>query len=433
MNICIISYHSCPFSPLGLESAGGMNVYIRELSFALSNFPNIKIDIFTRIQHKDLKGIKNISDKIRIIHLKGGPECFINKKNLYHYIEEFGENLINFILTNKLKYEIIYTHYWLSGLIGKRIKNKFNLPLIHNYHTLAFMKNKLTRGKYKENPNRLNAERFLFHVSDGIIISSQNEKENILKEYKIPCWKLRIIYPGVNQNIFYPVNKSVARKKLGLHSNDKIILYVGRIEPVKGLFTIVEALEILKRNKNSLYNHLKLVVVGGGNKALDFQKNREILRIMNFIKEKNIFEKVVFFGSKEQNLLRNYYSASDVLIVPSLYESFGLVTIESLACGTPVIVSRTGEMAKIIHENKNGFHFSPNNPLSLANAILRFFKNRESLWKKEEIRENIIKKFSWKKTAEETFDFLKKILEIHKFKKEEVTTRFQYDENLLLI
>ena len=163
MNICVISYHSCPFSPLGLESAGGMNVYIRELSFALSNFPNVRIDIFTRIQHKDLKGIKNISNKIRVIHLKGGPECFIDKRDLYYYIEEFGENLINFILTNRLKYEIIYTHYWLFGLIGKRIKNKFNFPLIHNYHTLAFMKNKLARGKYKENPNRLNAERFLFH------------------------------------------------------------------------------------------------------------------------------------------------------------------------------------------------------------------------------------------------------------------------------
>ena len=152
-----------------------------------------------------------------------------------------------------------------------------------------------------------------------------------------------------------------------------------------------------------------------------------------FIKEKNIFERVIFFGSKEQNLLRNYYSASDVLIVPSLYESFGLVTIESLACGTPVIVSRTGEMTKIIHENKNGFHFSPNNPPSLVSAILHFFKNRESLWKKDEIRENIIKNFSWKKTAEETFDFLKKVLEIYKFKNEEATTKFRCDESPLLI
>ncbi|MCP2604749.1 glycosyltransferase [Candidatus Aminicenantes bacterium AH-873-B07] len=250
MNICVISFHSCPFSPLGLESSGGMNVYIKELSSALENFPKIKMDIFTRVQNKKLRGIKNISSQVRVIHLKGGPEYFISRRNLYKHIKEFEENLEKFICNERINYEIIYTHYWLSGLIGERIKNKFNIPLIHNYHSLAFMKKKAIKKGYRENANRLKAEKFLSFISDGIITSSNNEKENMLKEYKIPCWKLKVIYPGVNPNIFYLIDELKARKKLGFNHKDKIILYVGRIEPIKDLLTVVQAVELIKKIKS---------------------------------------------------------------------------------------------------------------------------------------------------------------------------------------
>ncbi|MCP2606211.1 glycosyltransferase [Candidatus Aminicenantes bacterium AC-708-I09] len=394
-----------------------MNVYIRELSSELSNFPNLNIDIFTRIQDRKLEGIRYISDKVRIIHIKGGPAQYIDKKNLYKHIGEFSKRLLEFISLNGISYEIIYSHYWLSGLIGEKIKRKFKIPLVHNYHTLAFLKKKAIKREYRENPNRIKMEEFLLNVCDKIILSSENEKENILKEYKIPCWKLKIIYPGVNYKIFYSVDKLIARKSLRINHQNKIVLYVGRIEPVKGLFTIIKALNIIKREKISELENLKLIVVGGGKRESDFQRNSEISKIMDFINENNIGDKVIFIGSREQNDLRNYYSASDALIVPSLYESFGLVTIEALACGTPVIASKIGELRKIIHENKNGLYFTPDNPASLVETILYFYKNRASLWKRDKIRKDIINKFTWEKTAEETFNLFKKILKIYKFEK----------------
>ncbi len=426
MKICCISFHCCPFSLLGGDGTGGMNVYLRELCSALPSFTNVKIDIFTRIQNPKKRGIKYFSPQARVVHLIGGPECPMDRTQLYDFLPEFSRNLESFIYQERESYDLVYSHYWLSGLVGEKIKEKFNLPLVHIYHTLAFMKERALREESREHKNRIRAERHLAYVSDAIISSSEDEMQSLVDEYGIPSSKGKVIYPGVNKKLFYHFVDRMAFREMRCKEKDRIILYAGRIDPAKGLMTVIEALELLKQRDVSLYNQLKLIVVGGGRKKEDLPRNKEFVRIKETIRERKLAGKVIFLGSKKQSQLKIYYSAADTLVMPSLYESFGLVPVEAMACGTPVIVSRIGEMRFIVQEGKNGFSFPPNDPASLAGCLEHFFSHKESLWDRERIRQNVVKNFSWEKTAEETYSFFKRI----KREKASLTTIFQPDESL---
>ncbi|MFP4082228.1 MAG: glycosyltransferase [Candidatus Aminicenantes bacterium] len=404
MNICGISFHCCPYSLLGGDGTGGMSVYLRELSSSIANFPEVKIDIFTRIQTPKLRGIKNISPHVRIIHVKGGPERVVDRRSLYDFIPEFAENLAGFISREKRRYDVLYSHYWLSGLVGWLLKHKYNVPLVHVYHTLAFLKRRMLEVG-EEHPQRLKKEENLSFIADAIISSSGREKKNLVDFYRIPESKTKVIYPGVNRKLFYPDSSLEVLKEIGCTRRNKILLYVGRIEPVKGLMTVIEAFSGLKERNPSLYEQLKLVVVGGGRKEVDLPRNKEFMRINETMQNNRLEGKVIFLGSKEQRELKNYYSTADVLVVPSVYESFGLVVIEALACGTPVIVSQIGEMKTIVKQGKNGFSFRPQDPISLARALERFFSSEKRLWDREKISQNVIQRFSWERTAKQTFDF----------------------------
>ncbi len=410
MKICAISFHCCPFSLLGGDGTGGMNVYLRELSSSLSNFPDVKIDIFTRIQNPEIREIRHFSPQARVIHLKGGPERPIDRRKLCDFLPEFYENLESFIFQERISYDLIYTHYWLSGIVGERLKEKFNLPLIHIYHTLAFLKEIVLANNGFEHESRIRAEQHLARVSDALISSSEQERRNLIDEYEIPFSKVKVIYPGVNRKIFYTFKNHDVYRETKCTKDDRILLYVGRIDPVKGLMTVIDALELLRQRESAHYDKLKLIVIGGGRKTIDLPKNKEFIRIKRAIKERQLRGKVQFLGSKNQDELGKYYSTADGLVFPSLYESFGLVPLEALACGTPVIASRIGEMTAIIKEGKNGLCFSPDDASSLSIALENFLSIEERLWPKDKIRQDLINSFSWAMTAAETYGFFKEII-----------------------
>jgi len=409
MKICAISFHCCPFSLLGGDGTGGMNVYLRELCSGLASFPEVKIDIFTRIQNPRIREIKYFSPQARVVHLRGGPERTMDRTKLFDFLPEFSRNLESFICQERESYDLVYSHYWLSGLVGEEMKHKFNLPLVHIYHTLAFLKERALREESKEHKGRIEAERYLAHVSDAIISSSGEEMQSLVDEYGISFSKGRIIYPGVNKKLFYPLEDRMVLREMRWREKDRTILYVGRIDSAKGLMTVIEALELLKKRDLPLYSKLKLIVVGGGKKKEDLPGNKEFIRIKEAIREKKLTGKVVFLGSKKQSQLHKYYSAAEALLMPSLYESFGLVPVEAMACGTPALVSRIGEMRNIVQEGKNGFFFNPDNPSSLARCLEHFFSNKESLWDAKKIRQDAVKNFSWEKTAEETYSLFRKL------------------------
>ena len=403
-----------------------MNVYLRELCSALTSFPEVKIDIFTRIQNPKIREIKHLSNQARVVHLRGGPERPMDRTKLYDFLPEFSRNLESFICQERENYDLVYSHYWLSGIVGEGIKQKFNLPLVHIYHTLAFLKERALREKSREHKGRIEAERHLARVSDALISSSEDEMQSLVDEYGISSSKGKIIYPGVNKKLFYRLEDRMVLREMRYEEKDRIILYVGRIDPAKGLMTVIEALELLKKKDLPLYNQLKLIVVGGGRKKEDLSGNKEYIRIKKSIREKKLTGKIIFLGSKKQSELKKYYSAAEALVMPSLYESFGLVPVEAMACSTPALVSRIGEMRYIVQEGRNGFSFPPNNPSSLASCLEHFFSNKESLWDKERIRQNAIKNFSWEKTAEETYSLFRRL----RREKASITTISPRDESL---
>jgi len=426
MKICALSFHCCPLSPIGSDGVGGMNVYLKELSTALACDPSTEIDIFTRDQNLGIDRIKRQMPNVRVIHLPAGPEYFVDRKSLYDYLPEFMENLKEFICKEKKSYDVIYTHYWLSGLAGEYLKHCFNIPLVHTYHTLAFLKNRVSSEP--EHRYRLLAERHLSFAADLIISSSFEEKKNLMGEYGVSALKIKVIYPGVNHNLFYLSKAKTVYLESGFSEDNKILLYVGRVEPIKGLMTIIEALTLLNKSRDPLSKKLRLLVIGGGKKSSELSYNHEAIRVKAAVETFGLAEKVVFLGSKEQKALKSYYSAADTLIVPSLYESFGLVVVEALACGTPVLVSNVGKMRTIVKEGKNGFSFAPGSPEALANGLKEFFRKKDLLWGETKIRQDIIDRFSWEKTGRET----QQIFASLKQEKIRSTTKFRPDESPLL-
>ncbi len=410
MKICTISFHSCPYSLLGGDGTGGMSVYLRELSAAITSLAGVDIDIFTRIQTPDLKGVKVVSDNVRLIHLKGGPESVIDRRHLYECLPEFTDNLVHFFQKEATRYDIIYSHYWLSGIVGVWLKHKFHVPMVHMYHTLGFLKNRLLKGE-KEHIKRQNVEKELCSLSDAVVSSSWREKQGLMKSYGTPPSKVNVIYPGVNQKLFHPCSTSGLSDELLPRGSEKILLYVGRIEPVKGLMTVIHALPMLKHKNPCLYTQLKLVVIGGG-QIKDLRQNKEYNRIKQFAADKSIEEKVVFLGSQKQSELKHYYSAADVLLVPSLYESFGLVVIEALACGTPVLVSRIGDMQTIVRAGQNGLTFQPDDPVSLTCNIEKFFARQQDFWDQQKISLDATTRFAWERTARETYRLFDELIKI---------------------
>lgn len=386
---------------IGGNGVGGMSIYLKELCSRLTDFPGAEVDIFTRIQHPEIRQIKKHDASLRIIHLRGGPEQEVDRRKLCGHLPEFAYNLERLIMEEDRSYDLIYSHYWLSGIVGVWMKHRFDLPLVHTFHTLAFLKNRAVGGL--EHTNRILAEQGLVTSVDKIISTSTEEKNSLIKESKAHPENIDVIYPGINQELFYPCDDKSVFAETGYGERDHVLLYVGRIEPVKGLMSVIDSLDILKKKKAPLSGRLKLAVVGGGDKTRDFAQNPEICRIQKAVREKGLEDRVVFLGSKSQSELKKYYSMADALVVPSLYESFGLVVLESLACGTPVLVSQIGKMRTIVKEGRNGFCFLPDSPDSLADCIDYFYLNKGKLWPGYSIRRDIIDTFSWEKTAEETY------------------------------
>ncbi len=409
MKICLLSFHCCPYSLIGGDGVGGMNVYIKELSAALAALPGVSIDVFTRRQSPDRKRIKTISPSLRVVHLEGGPAEPLDRRRLYDYLPEFIENLVEFMLQEEAPYDLIYSHYWLSGLVGEWIKYRFDVPLVHTYHTLAFLKKQvLSEGEHEY---RNAAERHLALVADMIISSSREEKDSLTREFEIAADSLQVIYPGVNKDLFCPVPHE---ELPSCEEAEACLLYVGRIEPVKGLMDIVAAMGILQERAPDLFSRVCLKVIGGGRMGQDdFHDNAEIRSIRDSLCAQGMENKVHFLGSMPQDDLKRFYSAAKALVVPSLYESFGLVVVEALACGTPVLVSKIGKMQSIVKDGSTGFSFRPNDPASLATCLQYFFAHRDSLWSAEKIRADVTERFSWGKTAGQTYGVFEELVKNH--------------------
>ncbi len=340
MNLGIISVHGCPIRQAGIKDVGGMNVYLLETAKRIADFGN-KVDIFTRRHDPKDPQIININDNLRLIHIDSGP-VDAEKKELFSYINIFTKKVIKIIEHENNLYDIFSSHYWLSGIVGNDLSKQFHVPHVTSFHTLNDLKQKAF--PFDEFlPIRSKYESLIAKKVDHIIVWSNHEKKSLISLYNLDPEKISIIPPGVDIKKFQQRDIKFCRNYLNISLDKRIILFVGRLEKLKGidiLIKVMATIEIL---------NVQLFIVGGeGNSP-------EIKRLKDLAIKLNVREKILFLGSIPQDELIYYYGSSDICVLPSYYESFGLAALEAAACGKPVVASRVGGLPSIVIDGKTGY------------------------------------------------------------------------------
>ncbi len=349
-----------------------MNVYVLELAKQLAALGHV-VDIFTRCQDTENPPIVQVADRLRLMHIVAGPQANVPKKSLIQYIPEFVENVALFCKTEQISYDVMHCHYYMSGIAGIQLQRLWStpertLPMISTFHTLALMKNLVARGELEtEDATRLDAELELVRTSNAIIAPSESDASYLEYLYEADPSKICVIPPGVDTKVFHPISKSKARQFVGAEPKEKIVMFVGRIEPLKGIDMLMYAMKVVTQDEPEL--PLKLYIVGGdisqdvslwSAELQKLEKLRKLLRIPKVVK---------FVGQKPQHELAYYYNAADVVVMPSHYESFGMTALEAMTCGVPVITTNVAGISSLIDERKRALLTSVNNPLLLASQI----------------------------------------------------------------
>ena len=392
LQIAMFSIHSSPIGELGTKNTGGMSVYIRELSRQLGARGH-HIDIYTRLNGSKHNQIIDLDENVRLIHLSAGNNGYVQKLKLYYYLADFFRALQQFKTQENLNYDLVHSHYWLSGRLGSWVQDRWNLPHIVMFHTLGTVKN--IAGVAGEEPDlRIATEKKLSKTCQRILAPTVREKNNLLTYYNAPAEKIGVVPCGVNLELFRPMDRAAARQGLGFGENESIVLYVGRFDPIKGIGRLLKAATHLQDQRQ-----LRLVIIGG-----DGPDTPEYQNLQKLARKLGLQNTVTFVGRIEQKHLPPYYSAADVLVMPSYYESFGLVGLESLACGTPVIATEVGAMRSIIRDGETGQIVSNANQRSLAQAIKTFITGSGARKLSADMIRASVLKFGWSNVAAAVVD-----------------------------
>lgn len=378
MRIAMLSVHTCPLATLGGKKTGGMNVYVRELSTALGR-RGIHVDVYTRSQDPCVPHINDSGLGIgaRVIHVPAGPEKPLPTNEIYSYLPEFVDNILAFADRENLAYDILHSHYWLSGLVAQRLRDAWDIPILQMFHTLGLMKNRITQdSRQHESELRIKSEREIMRAADALVAATAAERIQLMWLYGADMRKIHIIPPGVDVEQFCPIPEAEAREVIGLPKGHRLVLFVGRIEPLKGVDTLLRAIALLKQENTALSDRLCLAIIGGdlGSEEAD---DVEMQRLKQLREELGLGEFVAFLGSKSQATLQYYYSAAEAVVMPSHYESFGMVALEAMACGTPVVASEVGGLAYLVQDGITGFHVPDRDPEELAGKIRLLLENDE--------------------------------------------------------
>ena len=405
----VLSVHSCPLAALGGKETGGMNVYVREMAREMGRL-GYQVDVFTRSQNPHITRVVHLGRNARVIHLKAGPEEPLPKNDLLPHLPEFTSGVIQFASAEGISYDLIHSHYWLSGRVGEVLKQRWSVPMVHMFHTLGILKNTLNRRKAEmESEDRIGIENGIMKSADVLVAPSPWEKERMVSHYAADPEKIRVIPCGVDLNLFRPIFPAKARKFLGL-SKRKFVLFVGRIDAIKGIDLLIRAIDCLVE-KSCLGKHdIGLIIVGGDKDADPRIETQEMQRLRKMVSRLNLEEEVAFWGAQRQDLLPFFYSAAEAIILPSRYESFGMVALEAMGCGTPVIASRVGGLQFTVEDGRTGFLFPEGNWRDLAERIREVIVSRKLKKKLGQAALRRAKKFSWTKVAKEVLSVYRSLL-----------------------
>ncbi|HLP91121.1 MAG TPA: glycosyltransferase family 1 protein [Nostocaceae cyanobacterium] len=411
--IALISVHGDPAIEIGKEEAGGQNVYVRQVGEALSQL-GWQVDMFSRRISADQETIVQHNSRCRTIRITSGPVEFVPRDNGFKYLPEFVEQILKFQKENGFKYELVHTNYWLSSWVGMQLKQIQGSKQVHTYHSLGVIKYNTIDNIPLVASQRLAVEKQVLETAERIVATSPQEYQH-MRSLVSKQGEIDVIPCGTDVRRFGSVKREEARAALGIDSDTKLVLYVGRFDPRKGIETLVRAV----RQSQFYGQKLKLIVGGGSTPGNSDGRERD--RIEGIIKELGMDECASLPGRLSQDILPTYYAAADVSVVPSHYEPFGLVAIEAMASGTPVIASDVGGLQFTVVNEQTGLLVPPQNVEAFSNAIDRILGNpqwREQLGKAGQQR--VHNKFSWDGVANQLDELYLQLLNQSATEKEAV-------------
>ncbi len=399
MNIAMLSYHTCPLATLGGKDTGGMNVYVRDLTRALGRM-GIHVDVFTRSQDEHVPHIlHDLGYGNRVVHVPAGPEIPLPKRELAEHIPQFVEGIRRFAEEKDIRYDILHSHYWMSGLAAASLSDLWpGAPIIHMFHTLGEMKNRVARSdEEREGLYRIEGEKRVLKCAHRLIVATEAEKAQLQWLYKGDLQKMRVVPPGVDVSHFYPIPKDEARQFIGLSPNQRMVLFVGRIEPLKGVDTLIRAMSCLKFQ--NVGRPVYLAIIGGEPEASPEEMTAEMARLQQLCDDLCVGQTVIFLGKRAQDTLPYYYSAAEVVVMPSFYESFGMVALEAMACGTPVIASQVGGLAFLVKDGETGFTVPEGDPSALTDKLVLLLSDHELRERMGNCAAEYAQAYDWQKIA----------------------------------
>ncbi len=379
MRIALLSVHSSPLARLGGKETGGMNVYVRELAHELGQ-QGLFVDIFTRSQERAAPLVTSLSPNVRVVNVHTGPAAPYDKNQVLTYLPEFVSRTRCFADGEDLAYDLIHSHYWLSGEAALKLRQSWGIPIVHMFHTLGAMKNNVARSAEEtETSQRIAIERRLMQECDMIVAATPLDRAQMAWHYGAATERIAVIPCGVDLSRFHPQDQAEARSRLGLEQHQCLLLCVGRMEPLKGMDNLIRTLALLQRHHPNRGAPIRALLVGGEPETRPERWNTEQRRLDRLRHDLGVAGFVTFVGSQPHEALPDYYAAADVVIVPSHYESFGMAALEALASGAAVVASNVGGLTSTIEDGHSGLLVPPDDSEALADRIAALLTDK-GLW-----------------------------------------------------
>ncbi len=393
----MISMHTSPLAVPGSGDAGGMNVYILEVARQLAA-QGTQVEIFTRATSSDQPPVVEVVDGVSVHHVVAGPYEGLRKELLPTQLCAFTASVLRAEAHRpEGYYDLVHSHYWLSGQVGWVASERWQIPLIHSMHTMAKVKNlTMASGDRPEPYERVLGEQQVVNVADRLIANTETEAEDLIALYGADPQRVAVALPGVDLETFSPGDRGAARAAHGLRDDDIVLLFVGRLQPLKAPDVLVAAAAELLRRNPDLRPRLKVIINGGpsGNgieRASDLPAQ---------IKRLGVADIVTLMDPVGRDELPDLFRAADLVVVPSYSESFGLVAVEAQACGTPVVASRVGGLTTAVGDG--GVLVPGHEPAAFASALesVLLVPGRRD-WMSRAARSHA-EQFSWSATADST-------------------------------
>ncbi|MGI8678370.1 MAG: D-inositol-3-phosphate glycosyltransferase [Jatrophihabitans sp.] len=392
----MLSVHTSPLDAPGGGDAGGMNVYIVETARRLAR-QGVEVEIFTRATSSEQPPVVTVSPGVHVRHVTAGPFEGLAKGDLPAQLCAFTAGVMRAEVRHDPGwYDVIHSHYWLSGQVGWLARERWGVPLVHSAHTLAKVKNLLlAQGDAPEPRARIIGEEQVVAEADRLVASTADEAHDLVRLYGADAGEVRTIAPGVDLDVFTPAGADTARSRLGLRPDALTLLFVGRIQALKAPDVLLQAAALLQADP-ALAGRLQVVVLGApSGSGLAHPHYLEALR-----DELGLRETVQFRPPASRVVVADYYRAADVTVVPSYNESFGLVALESQACGTPVVAAAVGGLPTAVADDVSGLLVDGHDPNQWAKVLSDLLRTRTVLDRLAGGARAHAEQFSWERTAD---------------------------------